>query len=59
MGWGGSGTPAWVDSEKIDEEKRRKKTAQDAKKIKELEEENEMLKKRINQLEDMMKKLKK
>lgn len=57
MGWGSSGTPAWVDSEKIDEEKRKKKIAQYAKKIEELEEENETLKKRIKQLEDKLKKL--
>ena len=59
LGWGSSGTPAWVDSQKIDEEKRKKKMAQDAKKIKELEEENKILKKRIKQLENMLNKLKK
>jgi predicted nucleic acid-binding Zn-ribbon protein len=59
LGWGSSGTPPWVDEEKIDEEKRKQKAAQDAAKIKALEEENEALKKRIKQLEDELKKLKK
>ena len=60
MGWGSSGTPPWVNAEKIDEEKRKQKAAvQDAAKIKALEKENEALKKRIKQLEDELKKLKK
>lgn len=59
MGWGSSGTPPWVDAEKIDEEKRKQKVAQDAAKIKALEEENEALRKRIKKLEDELKKLKK
>jgi predicted nucleic acid-binding Zn-ribbon protein len=59
LGWGSSGTPPWVDEEKIDEEKRKQKTAEDAARIKALEEENETLKKRIKQLEDELKKLKK
>jgi predicted nucleic acid-binding Zn-ribbon protein len=59
MGWGSSGTPPWVDAEKINEEKKKQKAAQDAAKIKALEEENEALKKRIKQLEDQLKKLKK
>lgn len=59
MGWGSSGTPPWVNAEKIDEEKRKQKAAQDAAKIKALEEENEALKKRIKQLEDELKKRKK
>ncbi|MCW4044833.1 MAG: Atg14 domain-containing protein [Candidatus Bathyarchaeota archaeon] len=59
MGYGSAGTPAWVDEEKIDEEKRKRKAAQDAEKIKELEEENAALKKRINQLEAELKKLRK
>ncbi len=59
MGWGSSGTPPWVNAEKIDEEKKKRKTARDAAKIKALEEENEALKKRIKQLEDELKKLKK
>ena len=58
MGWGSSGTPPWVNAEKIDEEKRKQKAAQDAAKIKALEKENEALKKRIKQLEDELKKLK-
>jgi predicted nucleic acid-binding Zn-ribbon protein len=59
MGWGSSGTPPWVDEKQIDREKRQQKTAQDAAKIKALEEENETLKKRVKQLEDELKKLKK
>jgi len=59
MGWGSAGTPPWVDEGAIDAEKRRQKTSQDAAKIKALEEENEKLKKRIAQLEDELKKLKK
>ncbi len=59
MGWGSSGTPPWVDAEKIDAEKRKQKVAQDAAKIKALEEENEALRKRIKKLEDELKKLKK
>jgi len=27
MGWGSSGPPTWVDEEKIDEEKKKQKTA--------------------------------
>ena len=59
MGWGSSGTPPWVNAEKIDEEKRKQKAAQDAARIEALEKENEALKKRVKQLEDELKKLKK
>ena len=59
MGWGSSGTPPWVDAKNLDEEKRKQKAAQDAAKIKALEEENEALKKRVKQLEDELKKLEK
>jgi len=59
MGWGSSGTPLWVNAKKIDEEKRKQKAAQDAAKIEALEKENKALKKRIKQLEDELKKLKK
>jgi len=59
MGWGSSGTPAWVNAEKIDEEKKKRKAARDAARIKALEEENEALKKRVKQLEDELRKLKK
>jgi predicted RNase H-like nuclease (RuvC/YqgF family) len=59
MGWGSSGTPPWVNAEKIDEEKKKRKTARDAAKIEALEKENEALKKRIKQLENELKKLKK
>jgi predicted nucleic acid-binding Zn-ribbon protein len=56
MGWGSAGTPPWVDDENIDKEKRKQRAAQDAARIKALEQENEMLKKRIKQLEDELKK---
>ena len=59
MGFGSAGTPQWVDEEKIDAEKRKQKATQDAAKIKALEKENEALKKRVKQLEDELKKLKK
>jgi len=59
MGWGSSGTPPWVDAKDLDEEKRKKKTAKEATKIKALEEENETLKKRVKELEDELKNLKK
>jgi len=59
MGWGSGGTPPWVDEEHVDAEKSKQKAAQDAAKIKALEKENEALKKRVKQLEDELKKLKK
>jgi predicted nucleic acid-binding Zn-ribbon protein len=59
MGWGSGGTPPWVDSEKIDADRRKKQAAEDAARIKALEEENEALKKRVKQLEDELKKVKK
>jgi predicted RNase H-like nuclease (RuvC/YqgF family) len=59
MGYGSAGTPPWVDEEEIDEEKKKQKAAEYLAKIKELEKENEALKKRIKQLEDELKKLKK
>jgi len=59
MGWGSSGTPPWVDEKNIDREKMLKKAAEDAAKIKALEEENATLKKRVKQLEDEVQKLKK
>ena len=51
--------PPWVDAKKLDEEKRKQKTSEDATKIRALEEENAVLKKRIKQLEDELQKLKK
>jgi predicted RNase H-like nuclease (RuvC/YqgF family) len=59
MGWGSGGTPPWVDAKNLDKEKRKQKAAQDAAKIKALEEENEALKKQIKQLEEELEKLKK
>jgi predicted RNase H-like nuclease (RuvC/YqgF family) len=57
MGWGSAGTPPWVDAKNLDAEKMKKKAAEDAARIKALEEENEALKKRVKQLEDELKKL--
>ncbi|MCJ7559354.1 hypothetical protein MUO79_01885 [Candidatus Bathyarchaeota archaeon] len=59
MGWGSGGPPPWVDEENIDDEKKEGKNAEYTAKIKTLEKENEALKKRIKQLEDELKKLKK
>ena len=59
LGWGSSGTPPWVDEKEIDEERRKQKAAQDAARIKALEEENAALKKRVEQLEEELKKLRK
>ena len=59
LGWGSSGTPPWVDEKEIDEERRKQKAAQDAARIKALEEENAALKKRVEQLEEEVKKLRK
>jgi predicted RNase H-like nuclease (RuvC/YqgF family) len=59
LGWGSAGTPPWVDERAIDDEKKKQKASQDAAKIKALEEENAALKKRVQQLEDELKKLKK
>jgi cell division protein FtsB len=56
MGWGSAGTPPWVDEENIDKEKMRQQAAQDAARIKALEQENEALKKRVKQLEEELKK---
>ena len=59
MGYGSAGTPPWVDEEKIDQEKKKQKTAEAMAEIKALEQENEKLKKRIKQLEDELKRAKK
>jgi predicted nucleic acid-binding Zn-ribbon protein len=59
LGLGSGCPPPWVNAEKLDAAKRKQKASQDAAKIKALEEENEALKKRIKQLEDELKKLKK
>ena len=52
MGYGSSGTPPWVDEEAHAEEEA-------AARIKALEKENEKLRKRVKQLEDKVKRLKK
>ena len=59
MGFGSAGTPPWVDEEHIDAEKSKQKATHDTAKIKALAKENEALKKRVKQLEDELKKLKK
>jgi len=59
MGYGSAGTPPWVDEEHVDDEKKEGKTAEYTAKINALEKENETLKKRIKQLEEELKKLKK
>lgn len=59
MGWGSAGTPPWVDEEAIDNEKRKQKAAKAAAKIEAMQKENEKLKKRVKQLEDELKKLRK
>jgi cell division protein FtsB len=59
MGFGSAGTPPWVDEEQLDEEKGKQKATHDTAKIRALEKENEALKKRVKQLEDELKKLKK
>jgi predicted nucleic acid-binding Zn-ribbon protein len=59
MGWGSSGTPPWVDEERIDEDEKTQKAAGYISKIKALEKENDALKKRIKQPEDEIKKLRK
>ena len=58
MGWGSSGTPPWVDEKRIDEEKKEHRNLQDLAKIKALEKENEVLKKKIRELEEKLVKLK-
>ncbi len=59
MGYGSAGTPPWVDEENIDEEKRNRAVAENEAKLKELQKENEALRKRVKQLEDELLKLKK
>ena len=59
MRWGSSNTPTWIDAEKIDAEKKNQKADQNAAKIKAIENEYKTLKKRIKQLEDELKRLKK
>ena len=59
MGYGSAGTPPWVDEEKIDEERRNRKAAENEARLKELQKENETLRKRVKQLESELQKLKK
>lgn len=59
MGWGSGGTPPWVDEKRLDEEKKEHKNMQDAAKIRDLEKENEALKKKVRELEEKLAKLKK
>ncbi len=59
MGYGSAGPPPWVDETRLEEEKRKRKEAEDAAKIDALEKENERLKKRVIELEAELKKIKK
>jgi|OpeIllAssembly_1097287.scaffolds.fasta_scaffold648430_2 cell division protein FtsB len=59
MGYGSAGTPPWVDEEKIDEERRNRKAAENEARLKELQKENETLRKQVKQLESELQKLKK
>ncbi len=59
MGWGSAGTPPWVDEKAIDQEKHQHGDSEQTEKIKALEKENIELKKRIKELENELKKLKK
>ena len=59
MGMGSNTTPPWVDKELIDTEKKKKIELENIKKIKNLQIENELLKKRVKQLEDELRKIKK
>jgi len=58
LGWGSSGTPPWVDDKRIDEEKKEHQSLRDLAKIKALEKENEALKKKIRELEEELEKIK-
>ena len=59
MGMGSNTTPPWVDEEIIDREKRKKKDLDINAQIKDLQSENEELKKRIKELEDELRQNKK
>lgn len=59
MGYGSAGTPPWVDEEKIDQERKELRSAETEANLKALQKENEVLKKRIKQLEAEIEKLKK
>jgi len=52
MGMGSNTTPPWVDEEIIDREKRKKKDLDVISQLKNLQSDNEELKKRIKELED-------
>jgi len=59
MGYGSAGTPPWVDEEKIDDDRKERKAAENEAKLKALQKQNETLKKRVKQLEDKLKNLEK
>jgi hypothetical protein len=59
MGWGSSGPPPWVDEERVEQEKRKLKAEQDAKKIEALEKENAALREHVKELEAELKKKRK
>ena len=57
-GYGSAGTPPWVDEENIDEEKKKKKESEALAYLKAIKQENERLKKRVEELESELKKQK-
>ncbi len=59
MGYGSAGTPPWIDERRAEEDKRKRKEAEDAAKIEALEKENEQLKKSVASLEAELRKIKK
>ena len=59
MGYGSAGTPPWVEEEKIDDDRKERKAAENEAKLKALQKQNETLKKRVKQLEDKLKNLEK
>ncbi len=59
MGYGSAGTPPWVDEERIDEEKKQRKAAENEEKLKALQKENATLRKRVKQLEHELQELEK
>jgi hypothetical protein len=59
MGWGSAGTPPWQDDKAIDQERHVRKDSEKDAVIKDLQKENERLRKRIEELERQLQELKK
>jgi regulator of replication initiation timing len=59
MGYGSAGTPPWVDEERIDRDREKRKLVEALTDNETLKLENEKLKKRIRLLEEEIKELKK